>query len=65
MSTIIGVNGIPLSYVLREKDNPDANGGFHRFIENTIECETLKGDYYEADHHTVNQALVSFTTGNP
>ena len=43
-STLIGVNGVPLSYVVRAKDNTDANGDFHNFIDKTISCAPLKGD---------------------
>ena len=63
MSTLIGVNGVSLYYVVQEKDNPDANGDFPNFIENIIACAPLKGDYYEADCYKVHQALVLFTTG--
>ena len=51
--------------MVREKDNPDAKGDLLNFIDKTIACAPLKGDYYEADWHTVHQALVSFTSGNP
>ena len=49
---------------MREKENPDAEWDFPKFIDKTIACASLKGNYYEADFHTVYQALVSFTTGN-
>ena len=65
MSTLIGVNGITLSYVVREKDNPEKNGELTKFIDKTIECAPLKGNYYEAGCHTVHQALVSFIMGHP
>ena len=35
---LIEVNGSPLSCVLWENDNPDANGDFPHFIYNTILC---------------------------
>ena len=65
MSTIIGVNGIPLSYVLREKDNPDANGNLRNFTDKMIECAPLNGNYYNGDSNTVHQELMSFTAGHP
>ena len=49
--------------MVRENDNPNANGEFPNFIDNRISCAPLKGDYYESDHRTVHQSLVSFTTG--
>ena len=45
LSTLIGVNGVPLSYMVRGKVNPDANGDFPIFIDKTIACGTLKGNY--------------------
>ena len=65
LSTLIGVNGVTLSNVVRENNNPDSNEKFPNFIDNTISCVPLKGDYYEADHHTVHQTLVSFATVQP
>ena len=41
---LIGVNRVPLYYVVRGKDNPDANGEFPNFIDKTISCAPLKGD---------------------
>ena len=65
LSTLIVVIGVPLSYVVREKENPDAEWDFPKFIDKTIACASLKGNYYEADHHTVHKALLSFKTGHP
>ena len=48
--------------MVREK-NPDANGESPNFIDKTIAFSQLMGDYYEDDHHTVHQEMVSFTTG--
>ena len=45
LSTIIGFNVVPLYYVVREKDNPDANGDFPDLIDKMIKCEPLKDDY--------------------
>ena len=42
--TLIGFNGFNFSFVVREKDNPDANGYFHNFIDNMIACAALKGE---------------------
>ena len=64
LSTLIGVNGVPLYYVVRGKYNPDANREFPTFIDKTIACAPLKRDKYEAGHHTVHQARVSFTPGH-
>ena len=61
----IGANGIPLSYVIRENDDPDSNGDYPDFIMKTIGCAPLVGEYYSADRLTVFNMIVSFTTGQP
>ena len=63
--TIIGVNGIPLSYVVQKYDKPDANGDFPNFIDNMITCAPFMVDYYEADCCEFQQALVPLKTGQP
>jgi hypothetical protein len=61
----IGANGIPLSYVIRENDDPNPNGEYPDFILKTIGCAPLDGEYYSADRLTVFNMIVSFTTGQP
>jgi hypothetical protein len=61
----IGVNGIPLSYVIRENDAPDIGGTFTDFVNETIACAPLNGEYYNADRLSVFNMIVSFTTGQP
>ena len=61
----IGVNGVPLSYVIRENDNPDHATNYADFVNQTIACAPLNGDYFTADSRTVFQLIVSFTTGQP
>jgi hypothetical protein len=61
----IGSNGIPLSYVIRENDEPDINGEHSDFVSQTISCAPLTGEYYSADRMTVFNMIVSFTTGQP
>ena len=63
LSVIMGINGVPLSYVIRENDNPDRVGPHADFVDETIACTPLAGEPYEADRSTVQQYLVSFTTG--
>ena len=65
LSTIVGMNGIPLSYVIRENDAPNRTGSYANFTEECIECAPLSGVGYEADRSAVHQALVSFTSGQP
>ena len=61
----IGSNGVPLSYVIRENDEPNNDGDFPDFITQTIECAPLDGEYFKADRLTVFNLIVSFTTGQP
>ena len=65
LSTILGITGTPLSYVIRKNETPSRIGPFANFIEECIACAPLKGTLYDADRSTVHQALVSFTTGMP
>ena len=65
LSIILGVEGIPLSYVTRDNELPDRTGPFADFIDETISCAPLTGVAWEADRATVHQALVSFTSGQP
>ena len=58
LSTIIVVNRVPLSYMVRGKDIPDANEDFLNFIYKMIACGPLKGDLYESGCYTVHQELV-------
>ena len=61
----IGVNGIPLSYIIRENDAPDVDGEYNDFVSKTIACAPLTGEYFTADSMTVFNMIVSFTTGQP
>ena len=61
----LGANGIPLSYVIRENEDPDNNGEHPDFVNKTIACAPLNGEYYDADKLAVFNMVVSFTTGQP
>ena len=63
LSVIMGMNGVPLSYVVRKNDNPDRTGPHADFVDETIAWAPLNGVNFEADRSTVQQYLVSFTTG--
>ena len=65
LSTMFGINGVPLSYVIRENDVPDHDGEHADFMQESIACAPLEGTPYEADRATVFQLLISFTTGHP
>ena len=65
LSTLLGMHGIPLSYVIRDKDTPDRVGPHASYTEECVACAPLTGVAYEADRSRVHQSLVSFTTGQP
>ena len=53
LSVIMGMNGVPLSYGVRENDNPDRTGPHADFVDDTIACAPLNGVNFEADRSTV------------
>ena len=61
----LGPSGVPLSYVIRENDEPDVTTVYPEFISKTIACSPLSGEYFDADKLTVYNFIVSFTTGQP
>lgn len=61
----LGSNGIPLSYVIRENEQPDTDAVHPDFVNKTIACAPLAGEYYSADRLAVFNFIVSFTTGQP
>ena len=66
LSNIMGFNGVPLSYVIRENalvDRRPLAGPHADFVEETIACTPLNGVAFEADRSTVHQYIISFTTG--
>ena len=63
LSTIPGIDGVPLSYVIRVLDTPAPNTTFTSFFEDTVATAPLTGTYFEADRDTVHQLIVSFIAG--
>ena len=62
LSTILGVNGVPLSYVVRENPEPTPKGR-GTFVQKCIACAPLTGPHFEADARRVHQLTTSFTQG--
>ena len=62
MPTILGVNGVPLSYVVRENPEPTPEG-HDTLVQKCIACATLTGPHSEADASRVQQFATSFTQG--
>ena len=62
LSTILGVNGVPLSYVVRENTEPTPEGQ-DTFVQKRIACAPLYGTHVEDDARRVHQLATSFTQG--
>ena len=60
LSTILGGNGVPLSYVARENPEPMPEG-HGTFVQKCIACASLTGPHFEADARRVHQLATSFT----
>jgi hypothetical protein len=60
LSTIPGVSGVPLSYVVRDKETPDGTVEYSSFNEQAIACAPLAGPTYQADARKVHQLIKSF-----
>ena len=60
LSTIPGVSGVPLSYVVREHEEADTSIVFDSFNERAVACAPLNGATYQADARKVHQLLKSF-----
>ena len=63
LSVIPGVNGIPLSHVVCEDQEPQDGVEYLTFTERMITCAPLKGQYFEADSHHVHTLLTGFLQG--
>jgi len=60
---VTGESGIPLSYVIRDDENPNmADQG--NFLANYAARAPLNGDYYDRDNETVYVLIVKFTAQN-
>ena len=63
LSTIPGVYGVPLSYVVHENQAPDYTRDFEGdFTEEIIACAPLNGPKFRADARKVHQLLKNFRT---
>ncbi len=60
LSTIAGDNGVPLSYVVREKEVAGPSTEYESFNERSIACAPLTGPTFQADARKVNQLIKSF-----
>ena len=61
LSTIPGVKGIPLSYVVRANEDPDHETDFEGdFVARSIACAPLNNATFRADARKVHQLLMNF-----
>ena len=61
LSTIPGVKGIPLSYVVRANEAPDHETNFEGdFVAHSIACAPLNNATFHADARKVHQLLMNF-----
>ena len=63
LSIIPGVSGIPLSYVVREQDEPTPGTVYPTFNDRMINRAPLTGQYYVADARRVHTILNGFLQG--
>ena len=62
LSNLLGVNGVPLLYVIREKEEAETEG-HNTFVQKCIACAPLTGPHFEANARKVHQLATSFTQG--
>lgn len=65
LSVLVGVNGVKLSYVIRENVDPAVDDDFDDFESRAIACAPLDGPSFKADAKRVHQLLKSFMQGGP
>lgn len=65
LSSLIGVNGVPLVYVIRAVENPDPNEQYNTYQERCIARAPLQGTRFEDDARTVHQVIADLTQGHP
>eukprot|EP00957_Ditylum_brightwellii_P195015 14858651-Ditylum_brightwellii.AAC.1 len=65
MATQLGLNGVPLLYIIREAETPPASQTCSNFVEESIACAPLQGVHFEADSDMAYKFLTPFTTGYP
>ena len=58
-----GSTGIPLSYVIREHQEPLEDAIYEDFTDEMVACAPLNGQTYESDRRLVHQYLMGFITG--
>jgi hypothetical protein len=60
LSTIPGVNGVPLSYIIHDAEVPAPDAVYESFNEQAIACSPLTGAVFQAEARKVHQLIKSF-----
>jgi hypothetical protein len=66
LSTILGQDGVPLSYIIRDEEAPDyelEHEIFCDYEQLTVDCAPLSGTIFSADAKTVHQLIHGFIQG--
>jgi hypothetical protein len=66
LSTILGQDGVPLSYIICENDEPDYDEEDEEdfdFEQLSIKCAPLIGVFYKIDARKVHQLIHGFVQG--
>jgi hypothetical protein len=65
LRSIPGRNGVPLSYIVRDNDNPIVPLPFNQdFLDDYIQCAPLNGIAFVIDAQEVHMYLTNFMAGN-
>ena len=65
LNNLYGTMGVPLTYVIRELEIPDATTVYSTFVEECIAKAPLLGIKYESDTRQFHQLILSITKGQP
>jgi Reverse transcriptase (RNA-dependent DNA polymerase) len=60
---IMGIAGVPLTYVIRAKEEPDPGTVFDSFIDEQVARAPLQGANFQADARKVHNLILSFVGG--
>jgi hypothetical protein len=63
LSLIPGVNGVPLSYVIRKVETPEPGEKYGTFTEECVARAPLKGAAFEADSRQAHQLILALVQG--
>jgi len=65
LESIIGVNGVPLKYIIRQEVQPGLQEQFDSYHQKVIATAPLQGVYFSEDARTVHRLIAELTHGLP